>query len=205
MSVATRATAGAAFLEGPVFPLTVGQYHELMDAGILASSDPVELLEGVLVQKMSIKPAHARTVGPARDLLKPLRPDGWRYRADQPVSLGDGEPEPDGGIARGRSPDNFRYHPPAAEVVLVIEVADATLARDRGIKRRSYARAGIPVYWLINLIDCQVEVYADPDPAAVPEPTYRRRDVYAGGAAVPLAVPGREPSSIPAALLLPPA
>ena len=186
---------------GELFQLTLRQYHAMGRAGILTDDDRVEFVEGVLLNRMTILPPHTGTVIRTTSVLKPLLPAGWRYRQEQPVILANGEPLPDGAIATGSDDDNFRFHPLARDVVLVIEVADSTLARDRTIKLRAYARAGIPVYWIVNLIDRQVEVYADPDPAAVPEPTYRTRTVYAGDAAVPVPVVG---TSVPAAALLPP-
>ena len=194
-------TAAATFAGHDLFRLTVDQYHELMDAGILMSGDPVELLEGVLVQKMTINPPHTGTVRRCRNQLEPTLPDGWRYRSEQPIMLSDGEPEPDGVIARGTPADDDRFHPPARDVALVIEVADATLTRDRTLKLRGYARAGIPVYWIINLTDRQIEVYTGPDQTAAPEPTYRHRAVYAGDANLAVPVTG---STVPVMDLLPP-
>ena len=200
MSAAPPVPPGAFFPE-PIFRLSVDQYHELMRAGVLMDGDPVELLEGVLVRKMTLYPPHTGTVLSLRRRIEPELPSGYRYRAEQPVVLGDGEPEPDGVIALGTPADDFVFHPPAADVRLVIEVADATLARDRTIKLRSYARAGIPAYWIVNLIDRQVEVYTDPDPAAVPDPTYRCRDVFAGDATVTVPVAD---VVVSVAVLLPP-
>ncbi len=185
-----------------LFRLTVDQYDEMGRFGILSTDDWVELLEGILVRRMTIHPPHTGAVRRCRAQIEPLLPSGWRYRSEQPAILLDSEPEPDGVVARGTPEDDDRFHPPAVDVVLVIEVADSTLARDRGPKRRSYARAGIPVYWIVNLVDRQVEVCTDPDPAAVPEPTYRTRTVYAGDAAVPVPVVA---ATIAAVALLPPA
>ena len=203
MSITTPASAPVAFDGGDLFRLTVKQYHELIDAGILQSGDPVELLEGVLVRKMTINPPHTGTVRRGRTRIEPALPAGWRYRAEQPIILSDGEPEPDGVIARGTPADDDVFHPSAADVVLVIEVADASLLRDRGVKLRSYARAGIPVYWIVNLIDREVEVYADP--VAESEPRYRRRDVYGPAATVAFALPDGPAMSVAVAALLPPA
>ena len=188
MSVATPVNARFAYTDVPVFRLTVAQYHEMIRVGTLTTDDPVELLEGLLVYHMSQDPAHVGSVEAAEDSIRPLLPAGWRYRSEKPITLADGEPEPDGVIARGGRGDSFRGHPLAADLALVIEVSNSTLGTDRTLKLRSYARAGIPVYWIVNLIDRQVEVHTDPDPAAVPEPTYRRREVYAADAAVPVPV-----------------
>ena len=70
------------------------------------------------------------------------------------------------------------------------------------VKLAEYARAGIPVYWVVNLIDARVEVYTDPDPAATP-PEYRTRTDYAPGQSVPLALDGQLVASIPVDDLLP--
>jgi Uma2 family endonuclease len=202
--VATRPTPPGKVNVDELFRLSVDQYDAMGRAGILTTDDRVELLEGILVRKMTIYPPHTGAVRRCRTNVEARLPSGWRYRSEQPAILPDGEPEPDGVIARGTPDDDDRFHPPAADIVLVIEVADSTLVRDRGPKLRTYARAGIPVYWIINLIDRQVEVHTDPDPAA-PEPTYRRREVYVGDAAVPLALPGGPAMSFPVAALLPPA
>jgi hypothetical protein len=162
---------------GSIFPLTPAQFRLMGRAGILSDDDNVELIEGVIYNHMTILPPHTGTVIRLNGVLKPLMPAGWRYRQEQPIVLFDGEPIPDGVIATGSDDDNFRFHPLARDVDVAIEVADSSLLRDRTIKLRSYAHAGIPVYWNINLIDRQVEVHTDPDPLAVPGPTYRRREV----------------------------
>ena len=198
--VPTRPTPPGSVHVDELFRLTVEQYDAMGRAGILTTDDRVELLEGILVRKVTIDPPHTGTVRQCQTRIEPALPRGWRYRSEQPIVLLDGEPEPDGVIARGTPDDDFRFHPRAADVILVIEVADSTLTRDRGPKLRSYARAGIPVYWIINLVDRQVEVHTDPVPG--PEPTYRRRDVYAGGDAVLVPVVG---TMVLAADLLPPA
>jgi Uma2 family endonuclease len=97
---------------------------------------------------------------------------------------------PDGAVATGTNDDNFRFHPLGKDVALVIEVADTTLNRDRGIKLRSYARAGIVCYWIVNLNDRQIEVYTDPDSAAE-VPTYRKPQIFKPGDSVPLEIGGR--------------
>ena len=188
MSAIAPASAPFAYTGVPVFRLTVGQYEDMIRTGTLSTDDPVELLEGVLVYHMPQDPAHVGSVEAAEDRITPLLPAGWRYRAEKPITLADGQPEPDGVVAVGSRRDSFRGHPTAADIRLVIEVSNTTLDTDRTLKLRSYARAGIGVYWIVNLIDRRVEVYSDPDPAAVPEPAYRRRDLYVGAMTVPLPV-----------------
>ena len=85
---------------------------------------------------------------------------------------------------------------------MVVEVADASLDRDRSIKKQVYARAGIPVYWIVNLQERRIEVYTDPSgPVEVPD--YRQHKDYAAGSEVPLMIEGREAGRIPVAALLP--
>jgi Uma2 family endonuclease len=87
-------------------------------------------------------------------------------------------------------------------MALVGEVADSSLPRDRSHKARIYAAASVPVYWIINLVDHQIELYTDPTgPDAAP--AYRAHQVYKPGDSVPFVVDGRELGPIPAADLLP--
>ncbi len=188
----------AAYTDEPIFRLTVEQYHQLIRSGGLTSDDPVELLEGLLVFKMPKKGTHSTATGKCRRVVEALLPPGWHYRSQEPVTLADGEPEPDGAVVRGGVDDYADRHPGPADVALVIEVADTTLARDRTGKLRSYARAGIPAYWIVNLVDRQVEVYADPAAA-----DYRWRAVFTADAAVPLVVDGEAVGDVTAAAVLP--
>jgi Uma2 family endonuclease len=201
MSLAPSLPPRATYTDQPIFRLSVDQYHELIRSGKLTSDDPVELLEGILVFKMPKKTAHATTVRMIRRVIGPNLPPGWFFDAEQPITLTDVEPEPDGVIVRGAIEDYAAAHPGPADVALVIDVADTSLEREQSIKLRSYARAGIGVYWLINLIDRQVHVYTDPDPAA---PAYRQRKTYPHSESIPLAVNGKALATIAVATLLPP-
>ena len=191
----------AAYTSEPIYRLTVEQYHELIRSAKLTADDPVELVEGILVFKMPKGGPHATSTGKSRRTIEPLLPAGWHYRVQEPVTLVDGEPEPDGAVVRGDMDDYADGHPLPADVALVIEVADSTLTTDRTGKLRSYARAGIPVYWIVNLVGRQVELYTDPDPVLA---TYRGRTVLRDGAAVPLTVDGQVLNGITVAAILPP-
>lgn len=184
------------------FPLTVQQYQEMGRLGILTNDDRVELLEGVIFKRMPIFPPHTGTVLRLTDTIKPKLPNGWRYRQEQPIILSDGEPMPDGVVATGTDDDNFRFHPVGKDVALVVEVCDSTLDRDRSIKLRSYARAGIICYWIINLIDRQVEVYTKPDATAA-VPTYGSTEILKPGQKVPLSIDGQVLTQIAVDELLP--
>ena len=133
--------------DGPLFRLSVEQYHAMIDAGVLTDDDPVELVEGVLVFKMPKKPPHTFVVEAVSEWIRAGLFPGWFFRQQEPITLEDGEPEPDGVIIRGPRQDYRTRHPGPADIALVIEVSDTTLRRDRGMKLRSYARASIQVYW----------------------------------------------------------
>ena len=84
-----------------------------------------------------------------------------KIRVQNPITLGDSEPEPDLAVVKRQS---YReHHPFASDVVLLIEVADSTLQKDREIKLAIYADAGIPEYWIVNIPMQCIEVYAKPN------------------------------------------
>ena len=114
-----------------------------------------------------------------------------------PVTLTDSEPEPDAFVARGEAPYADR-HPGPDDLALLVEVADASLQRDRTQKRRLYALDRIAFYWIVNLRDRQVEACSDPRGVA-----YRRRHVYGPEDEVPLVIDGREVGRVAVRDILP--
>jgi Uma2 family endonuclease len=93
-------------------------------------------------------------------------------------------------------------HPKPDDVAVVIEVADSSLNRDREEKAKLYARARIPVYWIVNLVDRQVEVYSKPS-GPEPSPGYRRREDYRINESAPLKIAENEAIQIQVQNLLP--
>lgn len=183
--------------------LSVDQYHQMIEAGILTDDDPVELLEGLLVQKMSKNPPHRMSTFLVRRMLERLLGDAWYIDSQESVTTADSEPEPDVTVSRGSVFTYAERHPGPADTALLVEVADATLHRDRGRKKRLYARAGIPVYWIINLIKLQVEVYTEPDSQGIP-PDYRQRRIYRSTDRLPIVLDGVEVGQILVSNILPP-
>jgi Uma2 family endonuclease len=182
--------------------VTVDEYHQMLQDGTFEDGDPIELLEGYLVQKMGHNAPHGSTVEDLNILFVPLAPPGWRQRCQLPITLADSEPEPDAVLARGDRTTFRTRHPSPGEIGLVVEVADSSRYTDRREKGRIYARAGLPVYWIVNLADRVVEVYTDPDTAADP-PAYRTRTDYAPGLAVPVVLDGAAVAVLPVAELIP--
>ena len=154
------------------WPFTVDQYHHLIKAGILPEGKPYELLDGQLVRKdrsatgadpVAIGHLHAWVVGQLADLNPKLRRLGAHIRTQQPITLPPfDEPEPNAALVIGKNGDYVERHPGAAEVTCVIEVADASLRRDRTSKLRVYADGGIARYVIINVPDRVIEVYTNP-------------------------------------------
>jgi Uma2 family endonuclease len=182
--------------------LSVDQYHQMIEADILTEDDPVELLEGWLIQKMPKKPPHRVITKVTRDALARIAPAGWYVDSQEPVTLQDSEPEPDAAVVRGDTRQFLDRHPGPQELGLVVEVADTSLQRDRTFKKRVYARAGIPVYWIVNLADGLIEVYTEPSGAAE-HPDYQRRQDYRPSDEIPLLLEGREVGRLSVRDLLP--
>lgn len=186
----------------PVLPLTVEQYHEMLRAGILENGAPAELLEGWLVRRMTKDPPHTLSVGCTCDALARALGAGWHVRSEGPVTTDDSEPEPDVSVVRGRRRDYTGRHPGPDDVGLLVEVAAASLERDRGWKKRIYAAALIPAYWIVNLLDRQVEVFTNPSgPGSRPD--YATSQVYRSGQQVPVLLDGQEAGRIAVDELLP--
>jgi Uma2 family endonuclease len=167
----------------------VAQYERMVETGILGANDRVELLEGWVVDKMTQNPPHNAAIDYSQEILRAILPPDWRVREQKAVRLVDSEPEPDLAIVRGPMQRYARRHPAAADIGLIIEVADSSLDDDRRHKGRMYARARIAVYWIVNLVESQVEVYSQPRGGK--SPAYRERQVYGKEASVPLVIAGR--------------
>jgi Uma2 family endonuclease len=184
-----------------LFPISVPQYHQMMDSGILTEDDSVELLEGLLVAKMPKYPPHCHSVATILDILYALGLPGYIVRSQDPITTSDSEPEPDVCIVRGSRKDFAERHPGPSDSALLIEVADSSLAHDRGLKKRVYARAEVPVYWIVNLEQRQVEVYSQPFDASG-KPDYGTVKVFAVGQEVPLVLDGKELARLTVSQLL---
>lgn len=145
--------------ENQVRPLLRSEYDELIRQGHF-EGEKIELLFGVLVRMTPIGSPHASTIARLNRLFTTLLPEERAsVRPQLPfAALPDSEPEPDLVLA---PPGTYsRQHP--EKTLLVIEVAASSLARDRGLKARLYALAGVPEYWIVNLVDEVLEVHTEP-------------------------------------------
>jgi Uma2 family endonuclease len=189
-------------MESPAIPADPGIYRFSVDEyERMVLDDPrVELIDGQVVRKMGKNPPHSWCTKALINVVPPLIPIGLTYRVEQPVRIPDhDEPEPDFAIVRGTDNDYQDRHPEPADVAVLIEVSESSLPRDRGKRLATNARCGIPVYWIINLVERRIEVYTDPRPDV-----YGLCTPYREGQAIPVVIDGAVFGPIPVDQLLPP-
>jgi Uma2 family endonuclease len=184
-----------------VYRLTIDQFDRMVRDGTIGEDEPVELLNGVLVWTMPKNPAHRVGLRKTILALQASIPSGWYVAKEESLVVGPGcKWEPEAAVLKADLEFDASRDAAAADCCLVVEASDASLARDRTEKLEGYARAGIPVYWIVNLADGRVEVHANPDPAAG---RYLDHATYRPGDAVPVVVDGRDAGRVDAAVLLP--
>ena len=145
----------------PLWRMTRVRYDQLIDAGIFGPEDRVELLDGLLVAREPQGRRHAAVVGLVRAALEKAIGRAYHVREEKPIALDDrSEPEPDVVVVPGTPRDYLDEHP--SRPVLLVEVAETSLAIDRVRKGSLYARAGIADYWVVNLSEELLEVYREP-------------------------------------------
>jgi Uma2 family endonuclease len=170
-----------------VHRITVDEYERIIRAGALEDPSRVELIDGYLADKMAKNPEHSYSATTVHEILAGRLPAGWASRKEEPVRIpAYNEPEPDVSIVRGVNADYRHRTPEPVDVALLVEVSDSSLSQDRDPKLLAYARGGIPVYWIVSLVNRQVEVYTGPGPTG-----YQSRVDFKPGQHVPLAIGGQ--------------
>jgi Uma2 family endonuclease len=194
-AIPTALPAGAppATASGAVpYRLTVHQFEKMIDAGIFRDEDHVELLGGLLVDKMIKNPPHNVAVASTAAFFRGLLGPGWFVSEEKSIQLGRwSRPEPDVAVIRGQLKDYSQRNPTAAEIGIIAEVADSSYPKDRGKKWREYAAARIPVYWIVNLHQRQIEVYSAPTGRGKTA-RYEASQTYGQDDEVPVILEGRE-------------
>ena len=136
------------------------EYDCAAAAGAFGPEARIELIDGELLAMSPQGSRHATAVRLVEDALRRTFGIGYDVRAQLPLALDDrSEPEPDVAVVEGRARDYRDAHPTTA--VLIVEVAEDSLTRDRTAKQRLYARCGIPEYWILVLPTTALEVYHD--------------------------------------------
>ncbi|MCC6472670.1 MAG: Uma2 family endonuclease [Burkholderiales bacterium] len=177
---------------------TAEEFHRMGEAGILGREDRIELIDGELVNMAPIGKVHASRVNRLDRLLQRAVGEDVLVWVQSPISLPPrSEPQPDIALLRARPDDYASALPVAADVLLVIEVADSSLAYDRDVKLGLYARHGIPECWILDIEHRKLQIYREPtlegyratlepgpadpiSPQAAEEIVLRVDDLYAG-------------------------
>lgn len=156
-------TSSISIKDLPLLEWTVRRYHRLTEEGILEEDDKIELLNGQLIKMSPVGILHAACVKKLRKLLGKILPEEMVIGIQDPVILNDlSEPEPDISILRPKADFYASGKPGVKDILLLIEVADTSLEKDREVKLPLYARAGVPEVWIVDLVKKTVEQYKNP-------------------------------------------
>ena len=161
---------------------TRAEYYRMAEVGILSRRDRVELIKGEIIEMSPIGRRHRAFVYNLTRLLARRLPDHAIVSVQSPLALADDtEPEPDLAVLRRRDVPYKEREAWAEDALLVIEVADTSLAYDRSSKLRLYAEAGISEYWVVDCTAETIEVHRGPGPEG-----YREVRLVAGAATLAL-------------------
>jgi Uma2 family endonuclease len=142
----------------------VADYYRMGETGVLKPDSRTELLAGKIIDMLPIGSFHGGSVNRLNRLFNKLSKGRWLVAAQNPVHLDDySEPLPDLMLLKPDPNDYMDQHPTPADVFLLIEVADTSLAYDREQKLPAYGRAGIAEVWILNLREKMIEVYREPN------------------------------------------
>lgn len=181
-------------------PFSLAEYQWLVAQGFFGN-ERLELLDGYLVEKPVADPIHDGTLQRVNRRLSRVLPPGWEVRVQLAFTLTKSQPLPDLAVVREEADGYTVRHPGPADCGLIVEVANSSLEYDRDDKARVYARGGVPVYWVVNVVDVQVEVHERPSGPA-PAPGYAVLTVYKPGDVVPFVVDGTDRGPVPVADLI---
>ena len=161
----------------------VDAYYRMAETGILSARDRVELIDGEIIEIAPIGAPHGGKVDRLNSLVAGLVADGRVIaRVQGPLRLDRrNEPQPDLMLLRPRVDFYESAHPTAADVLLLVEVADSSLAWDRGPKLALYARHGVGEVWIVDLVGRAVEVCRKPGPEGYAERATVRDGVLTAG------------------------
>jgi Uma2 family endonuclease len=137
------------------------EYDRAIEAGVFGPDARLELIEGAILAMGPQGSEHFTGIELVVDALRGAFGAGYRVRTQGPLAAGeDSEPEPDVAVVAGDARSYRDAHPTSA--LLVVEVSDFSLHRDRTVKQRLYARCGIPEYWILALPESRLEIYRNP-------------------------------------------
>ncbi|MGP0063928.1 MAG: Uma2 family endonuclease [Isosphaeraceae bacterium] len=186
-------------IPSPLYRMTLEKYESLIASGVFNKRDRVHLINGFLVTRMAESPLQSAVCEAIRLAIGAILLATWHPRSDKPLRIPaqSSMPEPDLAIVRGDWRTYANRYPEPADTALVVEVSLSSLDEDRALAD-IYGASDVPVYWIVNLVDGQVEVYTDPGPAG-----YRSHEVLAPGHTLRVVLDGVEVGEIAVADILP--
>jgi len=191
--------AGPTRIPSPLYRMTLEQYESLITSGFFTKRDDVHLINGYLVTRMAESTLHGAICEMIRLAIEAFLLATWHTRSEKglriPAQIS--MPRPDLVIVRGVPRDYIARYPEPADTALVVEVSSTSLDEDRAMAD-IYGAGGVPVYWIVNLVDGQVEVYSNPGPSG-----YQTHEVLAPGHVLHVKLDGVEIGEIPVADILP--
>lgn len=142
---------------------TVDEYYRMSDLSILSPEERTELIDGEVIAMAAQYPAHVTSTKLGYDYLAELLKQKAVVRCQAPIWISDRSlPEPDIAIVRPLIERYYGRHPGPEDIFWLIEVSDATLQYDLNTKAKLYAKAGIPIYWVIDAVEREVHAYRTP-------------------------------------------
>ena len=184
--------------------ITVDEYMRMADAGVFGPEPKLELIEGVIVEKMTKHTPHVVAAALLQRWFHQNQPAGTSTLGEAPLTIIErhSEPEPDAVIVRGDPQDFVGRRITPGDTLLVVEVAESSLDADRGPKLALYAASGTPVYWILNLVDRRLEIYTRPVLQGSSW-TYAVTRFFSEGDDAPFEIEGRELGRVSVRALLP--
>lgn len=141
----------------------VEDFRKMTEVGILPEESGWEIIDGYLIDKMSIGSKHASVVRRLSKYLERNLGDIVQVSGQNPIHIDEyNEPEPDIALLQPRADFYAESHPTPTDVLLLIEVSDSTVEYDREVKKKLYAESGIREFWIVNLKDETIETFTQP-------------------------------------------
>jgi Uma2 family endonuclease len=202
--MSTAATTGSTAARPPWIPsslyrMSLEKYDSLITLGFFSKREDVQLINGYLVNRMPESALHGAVCEAIRLAIEAILLATWHTRSEKGLRIPSqtSMPRPDLVIVRGAPRDYLARYPEPADTALVVEVSYTSLDEDRAMAD-IYGAGGIPVYWIVNLVDGQVEVYSNPGPDG-----YGTHEVLAAGHLVRVVADGVALGEIAVADILP--
>lgn len=163
---------------------TVDDYHRMVDAGILDDRQ-VELLNGEIIEMSPEGTSHASLSSNGADYLRELLGKQVKVREGKPITLAEqSEPESDIAVVQPLEDEYFVHHPYPENIFWLIEFSNSSLEKDLEVKRRVYAAADIPEYWVVNLRQMELVIFRSPQAG-----DYQTVSTLTSGTIQPIAFP----------------